>query len=245
MMPPLRASAICGERWDRLQERNRELERELEAARARIAELEQTVARLTRQLERARPPQPGEPERDQPEVTIDESKPNASPRALLRAMTESYEEHLGEMEIGEDGDRTRALYLRQLERWLNRVNREFRAPLTWTVRVLETEETRAGHALRVLAIDPKSGARLGEAFEMELPRRLARRYEQLLARQEAEVLQIRGTLVPQARLNRERMSPGPFNVPPLIGPFAEFGFRIELSSVAKPGDDAPEQREGR
>jgi hypothetical protein len=144
---------------------------------------------------------------------------------------------MANIDIGQEGDRQRAIYVRAVERWRGRINRELRSSVDWHVRVLESEEMNAGYLLHVVAIDPKTDVRLGEPFDMQLPRRVARRYEQLLERRQADRLQVRGVLVPDVRINHDRRDPGPFYVPPLIGPFAEFGFRIDPNAVLKPGDE--------
>lgn len=230
---------------ERLQERNRELERELEAARRQIQSLEQAIERLNNRLQQLRDAAPDRTEEEREEITIDESDPHASPRALFKAMKDSYEETLADMEIGEEGDRQRSLYIRSVTRWQARINREMRGTIEWQVRVIDTEETRAGYTLRVVAVDPETEARLGEPFDIELPRRHARRYEQLVDRRQAERLRVRGVLVPDVQVNADRREPGPFNVPPLIGPFAEFGFRIDISAVTAPDDADTERRDRR
>jgi len=222
---------------ERLRERNRELERELEAARRQIKSLESAIERLNNRLSELRDQRPDSADDESEEVTIDESVPHASPRALFRAVVESYEEAVGDTEIGEDGDRQRSLYIRAVERWRARANREYRSTIDWHVRVLESEETRGGYRLTVAAVDPTTDVQLGDSFTIDLPRRQARRYEQLVERGQAEKLRVRGVLVPEIQVNADRRDPGPFNVPPLIGPFAEFGFRIDPNAMTAPGDE--------
>lgn len=232
---------------ERLRERNRELERELDAARRQIQSLENAIERLNNRLQQLREGRPdrGEREADQEEVTIDESDPHASPRAMFNAMKESYEETFTDMEIGEANDRQRSLYLRSVERWRARINREMRGTIEWQARVIEAEDTRAGYLLRVVAVDPKTEVRLGEQFTIELPRRHARRYEQLVDRGQAERVRIRGVLTPDVQVNHDRRESGPFNVPPLIGPFAEFGFRIDVQAVTAPDEAETDRRDRR
>jgi len=227
---------------EQLRERNRELERELQAARQQIQTLEQAVERLSDRLRALRDDRPDEDDEFEEEVTVDESDPHASPRAMFRAMQESYRETLGDMDIGEAAGRQRSIYLRSVERWRARINRDMRGSVAWHVRVLESEESRAGYRLKVQAIDPKTAAALGEPFELELPRRVARRYEQLVERRQAETLALQGVLIPDVQVNSERHEAGAFNVPPLIGPFAEFNFRIEVSAVMRPGEDQDRDR---
>lgn len=222
----------------RLTTQLRENSRELEAAKARITELEQQVARLERALAALRGEQPPAAPTDEI-VTIDESEPSASPRALLRALAADYEETMKDVEIGSgrEGDRTRANYMRSLQRWQAGISRKYRAQIQWHVRVEGETATRTGYDLRLRAVDPVTKATLGDAFEISLPQAMARRYETIRDRDRGEVLVLRGTMSPRVVLNPDRHTSGPFDNPKLIGPFAEFGFSIEPRSLLAAGED--------
>lgn len=220
----------------RLNTQLRETTAELEAARARIAQLEQQVARLERALAAASgSPAPTTPS-TQDEVTIDETEPTASPRALLRTLKEEYEQAMEEQEIGREGDRTRAHYMRNLQRWQAAMTRKYRSQVQWHVQVEDAASTRSGYDLKVRAVDPVTHVQLGPAFDVSLPRNLARRYEALRSR-EAEVFVLSGTLIPRITINANRHAAGPFDNPPLIGPFAEFQFSVDPRSLVAATDE--------
>lgn len=222
---------------DDLRRENQQLRDELEKAQQRIEELEAEVERMQQAIDRLRN-RPGDdlPDSDE-EVTIDESQPDASPRALLAALTEHYNEFVGDMDPGQAGERSRELYLRNLNRWRSRVSREFRSQVQWHVRVINASESRRGYDLKVAAVDPETHVQLGEPFAVTIGRSTARRYEQFRSRNDVDVLVARATLIPEITINPSRQTAGPFDNPPLIGPFAEFGFKLEIRSLLPVGED--------
>ncbi|MBT8484587.1 MAG: MbeD family mobilization/exclusion protein [Phycisphaerae bacterium] len=232
-----------------------ELRRENERLRARVTDLEQQLQSLTEQIARLQqqltaaataggttvPPFTPDP------ISIDESKPDASPRALLATLTESYRSTLDGVEMGEPGDPTRVAFVRQLNRWIARVNREHKMPIEWHVRHLGSiVPVGRGYLLRMQAVDPKTGATLGDPFDGILSRSVRSRLQQLSQRGLLEdVLVLRGTLVPRVMFNEDRLTEGPFNNPPIIAPMAEFGFTVNVTTLLPPRDeDEPARRSG-
>jgi hypothetical protein len=239
---------------ERLEAKVASLQRELDAAQAEVrslrAELErlrQLVARSGAGTATARQPgaaptpgtgptTPGAP----PAVTIDESKPDASPRALFRAIVSDYQEMTADHEPGaESGDPDRIAYLRLLDRWSARANRKFRAPIKWHVRIVAAPVTVArGYRLHMEAVDPETGATVGDPFDTLISRALAKRLKQIEQRIGLDdVMVLRGTLVPEVRVNEARTDTGPFDNPRFIGPFAEFQFAVVADSLLPPPDE--------
>ncbi len=224
----------------RLQTQVNDMQRELDAARTRIADLERDLQTLIRRLGRTTGSSPSTAPQTPPErVTIDESVPNASPRALLRAIRESYTEATTEFEIGDydsmTGRRQRAAYLRAVESWARRIQREMKSAVVWHIRMLPMAEQGGGEpGLRVRAIDPETGVELGDPFTIRLNSAIRRKLATLDQRGPIDVLVLKGVLIPQITVNQNRMDPGPFDNPPLIGPFAEFHFIVTANSLTKP-----------
>ena len=232
---------------DTLRARVGELEAELEAAEARMREMEQNIKRLEAQIERmqragANGDGPGELEPEK--VTIDESKPDASPRALLKALKESYVEELGDLEMGNSGDRDREVYVRAVQRWAAAANRQHRGPITWHIRVVDAEPpTARGVVLTLQAVDPETDTVLGEDFPALVSNRsLLRRLESLDSSGALfnEKLELKGVLTPDVQANPNRESEGTFNNPQFIGPFAEFRFGVEAQSL-RPASEVKKQ----
>ncbi len=212
-----------------------DLQQELDAARARIAELERTLERLSRQSRSPVTPTPASGVADPEPVTIDESAPRASPRALLRAMKESYLEATQGLELGDPstllGERQRRAYERAVRNWTARVHRELKGPIEWHVRIVRIIEDGDEVVLRAQAVDPVTHTALGDPFAMVPDKSIRHRVDQMLQPGAPEVLVVKGVLLPQPTMNPLRIEPGTFDKPPFLGPLAEFGFLIEASNL--------------
>lgn len=214
-----------------------DLTRELKLAQETIRTQQTTIARLEQQLAAAgvvtaETTNTTAPESDQ--VTIDETLPNASPRALFNAVVAGYRSATDGMQTGKPGDSARMLYLRTLEIWRAATARDLRAAINWHVRVVGAKPGPGKDRILILvAIDPVTQARLGQPFDTNFPQAMANRLATWESRGTVDVLQIRGTLIPDIRINEDRPERGTFDNPPFIGPFAEFGFRVEVASIKR------------
>jgi hypothetical protein len=229
----------------RLQTQVADLEVELETAREEIASLKAEIERLQRLLDArgqaapAAPPAAAAPEE---EVTIDESRPEASPRALLAAIIAGYGEETAELEMGaQAGDAARTGYLRRLNRWVAKINRQYRVPIEWHVRIVDPA-VRVGRAyrLRLRAVDPKTDVQLGDAFDAVLSSSLVsrlREHEQRFGLDDVMIL--KGVLTPAVLVNTERTEAGAFDNPRFVGPFVEFDFAVQAQTILP----APEEDE--
>ncbi|MEE9131134.1 MAG: hypothetical protein V3T84_14030 [Phycisphaerales bacterium] len=220
----------------------KQLTRELDAAKGQIQSLQRQVESLRtalatlRRSSQPRSPAPLEEEA----LTIDESVPNASPRALLTALKASYDKTFADQDQGEPGTRERTIYLNTVDRWAASANRDFRTKITWHVRVLTVQTMRRGPEVKVQAVDPKTKTELGDPFVITLQRSVARRFEQLQQRDLADVLVLKGTLHPQVVFDPQRDVVGPFDNPRFIGPYAELSLTVDASSLLPPTDDGSE-----
>jgi len=229
----------------RLQTQVADLQVELETAREEIAALKEEIERLEQLLaERGRTapavPQPAPEE----EVTIDESKPDASPRALLAAIIADYHETTAELEMGSGpDDPARSGYLRRLDRWVAGINRQYRLPVEWHVRIVDPVE-RVGrtYRLRLRAVDPKTAVQLGDPFDAILSSSLVSRLRDHEQRSGLDdVMILKGVLLPDVGVNEARTEPGAFDNPRFVGPFVEFGFAVQAQTILP----VPEEDEGK
>lgn len=220
----------------------KQLTRELDAAKGRIQELQRQVENLRTALASVRrsPQQRSPAPLEEEALTIDESVPNASPRALLRALKASYDKTFADQDQGEQGSSERTLYLKAVDKWVALANREFRTKIAWHVRVLDAQTIRRGLEVKVQAVDPKTRTELGDPFVIALQRSVARRFAQLQQRDLAEVLVLNGTLRPQVFFNPQRKDVGPFDNPRFIGPYAELRLTVDASSLLPPTEEGSE-----
>ena len=118
--------------------------------------------------------------------------------------------------------------------------------IEWHVEVLgPATRTARGFVLRLRAVDPQTGTELGDPFDAFLTRAQASRLELFRQRTESNDLVLRGLLRPRIHVNEDRMSEGAFSNPPLVGPFAEFAFNIDVKTLLPPSEKEPEKDEAR
>lgn len=204
---------------------------ELARAKARIAELEAEVAALKAQLAAAPSVAPKAP----PSATAD---PFAHPSAIRRSLEAEYTDSLAEALPAPGDAAATAIFRRELDRWVASVNRSYRKPVRWNVRVKKTE-TQGDRLLATLVpLDPASGDPAGDEFTVPIEARIARRVAATARNSSnSDPWVLVGTFVPEVRARPERMSRGDFDTPPLIGPGAELLWRVEVESLV------PERRE--
>lgn len=226
---PAQSVKALREENEALQARIRELEAELVAAEARIAQLEAQVE----SLESAEEEPPPAPPLDAP-VTVDESKPEASPRAVLAAIRASFAETFESL----DGPSSRSWRKEQrdIEKWIKARERDLRKSIDWQVTVSPNGTVRRGRRearLEFLAVDPVTATPLG-SFVAILDRNQLARLGDLEKEHEGLAgitLHMTGTLKPILRINPDRAERGPFDNPPFVGPYVEFGLEVETKTL--------------
>ncbi len=241
---------------EQLQARVELLQGRLDAALERITELQAEVESLRQLLAANRrgaethPTAPSTapptgPSTTVPAAAIDESIPNASPQALLDTLKDSYREATEELTIGEAGDRQRILYLRGLDRWAKRVNRELKSQIQWHVRVVRPRPRSQQRRLELQAVDPKTDLHLGDPFQVVASKNLLRRLRVFAERGQLEVLVLRGVVRPFVTINLDRQEKGAFDKPRFIGTFAEFQMTVDVSRLTPASDEDQRRRPGR
>jgi len=223
----------------RLREELRELREEFAAQKRRIAELERENASLRKEIAEQATSTPTRRSRDieplpEPPVSIDESVANASPRALHAALVKSYRSTLGAYEVGENDSPERRAYMKRIERWREKVAREFRTRIEWNVEILDATRLHGSRdvLLRLVAVDPVHGTKLGAAFETMVSTSIMERIERSRTRGQVDGLVLTGVLSPEPRILPDVMTiDAPFVDYELIGPFAEFAFKVDVNTL--------------
>ncbi|MCZ6836433.1 MAG: hypothetical protein O7G85_11720 [Planctomycetota bacterium] len=230
---------------ERLQGQVNDLTRQIDAAKQQVSDLQEEVRQLREAMMKAGQTPPITDAT--PQVSVDETVPNASPRALFMALQSEYQETMADLEMGEPGDRQRIAYLRAVERFVKSSTRKYRSRIEWHVKFFERPQERNPEVLKIRAIDPQTGVQLGEPFEIRINRQHQRMLEAIEKRiKPDEAVILRGVLTPALRLNKDATESGPFNRPKLVGPFAEFNFKVEPQSfltVQEFNEDKAKQRD--
>lgn len=231
-----------------LQQRSRQCAEELRGALERIKELEAALAEALAAKERARDPSIRDPGQDAPPDPANASQNPPAPgpldnsAALLAAIRARFAADFAGKPAPKEGatdERLHRLWMTEIERWSNLLNRELRRPVIWTVRVRSYEASGRAYRLEVVCVDPKTHSDAGESFWIQLQSVQAGSWEQALRMGRGDSdFTLRGVLVPQVAINPSRYEAGPFDQPPFIGVFLEFGFRINVTSFIRV-DDRP------
>jgi hypothetical protein len=226
-----------------------DLQKELTAAKQRISDLERQIDELRRAAAAGKGPTSSgrtPPPPPEPKVTIDESNPMASPRALFNAVVQSHGDAMRDMPIGREGRSERDLYLRKLQEWRGAALRTFNGQINWTVRLVRPNRDLVdGRRVELIAVDPVTDAQLGDPFFVTLDRTQLERLQKLHDRRLNEdddhlgVLMLRGVADPQIDIDPARLEPRKFtNVHAFIGPFAEYMLRVNPRSLVPIGEEA-------
>ena len=86
-------------------------------------------------------------------------------------------------------------------------------------------------SLKLLAVDPSTGEKFDQPFSIALNRQLTRRLSQLEQKDELDTFILIGVLTPKLKLTTQSDTSDPFHNPRLVGPFAEFGFSIDVKTI--------------
>jgi len=228
---------------ERLQSQLREAEAAGAGLRERIAELEAAAATAAGEPETT-PGDPADstaPDEDRPVITIDETRPDASPRAVRAEARRRWEAGPGSLELGADAASPQRInYLRVLEPWVREQERTWRLPVRWVVEPTGPGRTdRSGTTWTMQARDPITDAVIGRPFEVHARRSVVRGLEREIARaadegRPTDRLQLFGDTVVRFTIDPRRREPGTFDRPPLLAPFLTFEFGVEANDLSVP-----------
>ena len=212
---------------ERLTAEVRDLKAALEAALARITELEAALAATasgSMNTTTATPKAVTPPEASQ-EGAI------AGIRAAFAAATKS-----GEITPpGAPRDESaRIRHLRSLQKWVASAARAYKAPVEWPVLVLASEVVSSTDGmLRLQVWDPKTATTVGEPFDVPVARRVVERVNRPrpLDAPEPAIFVLDGVFKPLLRVNERRTEVGAFDNPRFVGPMVELSWAVDAKSV--------------
>jgi len=201
--------------------------KQLDSAQNRIRELNAENDRLRRQLSEATQGAPGGGTAPTGAAPVPE-EPLSSPEALMRALVKSYERNL----TGKPRDTRHELsrYHGEVRDWVRDASREIRGPFSWTIVVesVGTPSAASSAADVTFTVVGPDGKGLGPAVTAPFPVRFAKPLSQATPQSQWKVV---GTGGARPSFNDKRAEPGTPDEPPLVGPFAEFGFDLQIRSV--------------
>lgn len=219
---------------ERLRAENEALRREVERLSAERDRLEARVLELERGVasEPERPADSSAPEKPAPVPAIDPGV-FASPRTMTAFAQARYREEFDARPLDFTGPDA-AVELRRLEDWRRRTERQLMGRVDWRARIVSI--SRDGAALRVeLDLLESTGERvIGERVTTTVSRAVARALDAMDRRGDLDTpVVVRGLARGTLLVNPEREKVGPFDRPPFVGRFIEFGVILDIQNVGR------------
>jgi hypothetical protein len=217
------------------------LKQENDALKRRVVQLEQQLREARAEIDAmkggvpvATPDAPAT--KTQADIPAD---PLASPASMLAALKASYAAELAEFADGTNQSKHRPA----VAKWVDQQKKAVSGKTQWLVRFVRTDaDTSPKRNVTpkletvIQIIDPASKLPIGEAFRLEVPARFLKLVQSAKSDEE---FTISGTFSAAPKFNPQRETPGTFDVPPMIGKYAEYDYtlvwdKVEAEKPAKP-----------
>jgi hypothetical protein len=224
---------------DQLRERVAQLQAQVAERNKRIKELEDRVKELekggapaTPTTPPASPPATKAPDATPPAtpsgpVAAPPEDAFASPESMFTVLSNEYAEAVGSLPRESEADIKR--YLREVSKWAKAAERKHRGNIDWVILVQKVTEEAGRTTIEYRVLDPGSGLPYGTSpSQLSLTGRLAK---QLTDQPNQKTWKLTGSVAAKPAVNPDRAEPTLFNVPKLIGPFAEFGFDVTVNAL--------------
>lgn len=158
----------------------------------------------------------------------------ASPEAMFAVLAKDYDDVTKSMALETDDDRKR--FIREASKWARGVERKHRGMVEWVIEVVSATDAGGRTTVEYRVLDPDSRLPYGTVAQtMVLPSRTGK---PLADRKDQKFWKLTGTFGAKPTINADRESSGFFDVPKLIGPFAEFGYDLTVTTLT-PAPPAP------
>ncbi len=238
-----------------LQEQIRQLQAEVRTLTTQLRDAQRRITVLELQSGNSKDDaQPANAAPADPDAyTLPEGNPLASPEAALQASRRMFDEALGALAI--ESDRDRVAFFRQAKGWISRTNRELTNRITWTCDIRSVEVLESGAAyVSLRVVDPNdSAAAWSVVHVIEVPRRLATAIRRVrdsnmsndtgldnaandpsvtsTTSDKPTLFRLNGIFHTMLTLDKDRPEEGLFTDPPLVGPFVNFEYTIDVKSM--------------
>lgn len=221
---------------------------EVERLNARVKQLEAENSRLLQRLRdlQARSGTRAEDPAGNAPIPAD---PLAAPVSMLSDLIKRYDRDLASVPRSSPAAMDR--FREQAMRWCKAMNAEIRGKTKWLVRLSDVREISALRTDGLMQVlDPDTLKPIGEPVRFEIPGRFAERIKTAERAKGTNETTWEFTAGVQAepRFNADRPDVGVFNVPAFVGPFVEFGIKLDWQALgeaelpetpAQPADQAP------
>lgn len=121
--------------------------------------------------------------------------------------------------------------------WSREMRSEMSGATTWLVMIDEVVRAHAGdgpdEGLRAVAtvLDSGTGLPISRPVAIDIPRRMEGRFPETVERGEPVYAELRVKVDAAPVFQPRRETAGPFDFPPFIGPYAGFGYNLEIAGL--------------
>lgn len=158
--------------------------------------------------------------------------PLSSPDALFVSLLLSYRDAFVD-DVASPAMPTEAA----VEAWTKSARAEFEGPVTWLMQIYQIVRTEpadgkpARLSILVGVLDPATTRPLSRPVMIDIPKRFAGRFPASLGSGETMYAEMRLKIEAAPVFQPGRTDPGPFDYPPIIGPYAGFGYELEIVGI--------------
>ena len=229
--PQDQSTADLRQEIDRLRRQLADSQAELDAAKARIKELEAKLAAAAAGGAR----DAGTPAPPPPPVPAD---PTIGPGGLLSSLQADYLATFPDDPPSRTAPRMFDQHLQALRAFATRANRDYVRQVTWTGQIDPTVPPRANGRQVGFTIVFRNGTR-----EFKVPATVSLgTFERVMSGGQPidGPIAVNGIVTPRVRVNPDRPDRGAFESIPMVAPYVEFLFDLDVKSVTPaPAGDAP------
>ena len=162
----------------------------------------------------------------------------ASPGAIFEALVKDYNAKFASKP--KDSKPEQAKLLAEVREWVRGQAKAIRGPVTWTIEVVDAQVQFGARTIDVtfVTLDAR-GKPTGPEFTAPFPSR----FNKELVAGKGKRFKLVGTAGAQPEVNAKRTEKGPDDEPLFIGPYAEFGFDVTVTSLTpvEAGDSGGEK----
>ena len=151
----------------------------------------------------------------------------ASPESMLRELRNQYRVNM--LNVPNTTDAEKAEYIKQLKLWCRLTHQNLRGKRTWLVKL--EDMARLGKdslVVRMTVLDETSGLPIGEAFDVQFPKRFQDQFNRGSKTDRWEVTSI---VIAKPAFNERHVKRGVFEYPTLVGPMVEFDFELNWQGL--------------
>lgn len=207
--------------------------REIDRLQARVKQLEADNAKLVQRIKDMQA-RSGTRAEDPSAAAPIPADPLAAPVSMLSELIKRYDRELASVPRSSPTQMER--FKEQSQKWCKEMSAELRGKSKWLVKLSDVREISALKTDGLVQVlDPDTLNPIGEPVRFEIPGRFAERIKSVeRAKGLSETTwELTAGIQADPKFNSDRPDVGVFNVPAFVGPYVEFGIRLDWQALAE------------